>query len=105
MKDNTPAHLDTLVSSGIRVCLAAKERNLDISGSFIRTGGEPLTPTKAEIFKDAGVETRCHFAMAEVGHVGMACAHPEEVDDVHLLKSKLAVIQKLKMVGSLESNI
>jgi hypothetical protein len=88
-----PAHLDTLAGSAVRVCLAAKAAGADISGTLFRVGGEPLTPGKARIIAEAGCRVVCHYSMSELGHVGMACAGGKEIDDVHLMKPKVAIIQ------------
>ncbi len=88
------AHLDTLAGSAVRVCLAAKAGGLDIRGTLFRVGGEPLTPGKARIIAEVGCRVVCHYSMSELGHVGMACANGVEIDDVHLMKSKVAIIQR-----------
>jgi hypothetical protein len=88
----TPAFLDSSASAAVRVCAAARELNLDISGSMFRTGGEPLTAAKAQLIRDTGSRVACHFAMSEAGPVAMACADPTHTDDVHLLIEKMAAI-------------
>ena len=90
----TPAYLDTTASAGVRVCRAAGALGLDISGTFFRLGGEPLTPAKARVVAGAGCRAVCHYSMGETGHIGIACANGSAVDDVHLLPAKLAVIQR-----------
>ncbi len=99
-REGTPAHLNTNVSSAVRVCLAAKELGLDISGTFFRLGGEPFTPTKAQIIAETGSRAFCHYSMGEIGTIGIACADPVSLDEVHLLKDKLAVVQVEKSMGS-----
>jgi hypothetical protein len=97
----TPAVLDTNASSGVRVCLAAKEQGLDISETFFRFGGEPFTPAKAEVVAEMGGRAVCHYAISEIGTAGLACAAQNDLDDVHLLTDKLAVIQRPRSVGAL----
>jgi hypothetical protein len=97
--EGTPAILDTLASSGVRVCLAAQKGGLDISGTFFRLSGEPFTSAKAKVMTDTGVRAVCHYGMAELGNVGTACANPVDVDDVHLFTDKFAVIQYPKSIG------
>jgi hypothetical protein len=94
----TPALLDTSASPGVRVCLAAKQHGLDISGTFFRLGGEPFTSAKAQVMADAGCRAVCHYSISEIGNVGMACADPADLDDVHLLDDKVAAIQRPKTV-------
>ena len=97
-REGNPAVLHTHASSGVRVCLAAKEKGLDISGTFFRIGGEPYTTAKAQVLAETGSQAKCHYSMAEIGTLGIACATPEDLDDIHLLTDKIAVIQRLKSV-------
>ena len=99
-KEGTPALLDSQASSGVRVCIAAREEGLDISGSFFRFGGEPYTSAKAEIVAETGSQAVCNYSMAEIGPIGLACAAPADLDDVHLLTDKVAVIQHPKNLGA-----
>jgi hypothetical protein len=90
----TPALLNAPVSSSIRVCSAASDAGLDLSGSVIRVGGEPLTTARAQVIRAAGCTPAPNYAMAEIGILGVACAAPSGDDDVHLLSDKLALIQR-----------
>jgi len=90
----TPGLLNVPVSAAVRVCAAAKEAGLNISGSIIRVGGEPLTSARADLIRAAGCRPAPNYAMAEIGMLGLACAAPSGDDDVHLLTDKLAVIQR-----------
>jgi hypothetical protein len=90
----TPAWLSAPASSAVRACTAAREHGLDIAGTFFRASGEPLTPAKARVIADAGCVVRCHYAMAEVGRMGMACGHPCAYDDVHIVSDKVAFLQR-----------
>lgn len=96
-----PALLDTLASSGVRVCLAAHDHGLDLRGTFFRLGGEPLTEAKGRVVAQAGGRAVCHYAIAELGRVGIACAAPEAIDDVHVLADKVAVIQQPRETSGL----
>lgn len=98
--DSTPALLDSQASSGVRVCIAAREKGLDISDSFFRFGGEPFTAAKAQVVAETGCKAVCHYSMAETGAIGIACAAPTDLDDVHLLTDKIAVIQRPKTLGT-----
>jgi len=89
-----PAQLDTNSSSGVRVCLAAFDHGLDISESFFRLGGEPYTEAKAAVIHRAGCRAANHYSLTEAGRIGVACAAPEHVDEVHLLTDKFAVLQR-----------
>lgn len=90
----TPALLNTPVSSAVRVVSAARDAGLDIAGSVLRLGGEPLTAERARLIREAGCIAAPNYAMAEIGILGVACAAPSGDDDVHFLSDKLAVIQR-----------
>jgi hypothetical protein len=93
-----PAVLDTNASSGVRVCQAAQEHGQDIAGTFLRLGGEPYTPAKAQFVSAVGCRAACHYSISEIGIVGMACGDPADLDDVHLLEDKVAAIQRPQTV-------
>ncbi len=95
-----PAILDTNASSGVRVCAAARELGLDISGTFFRMGGEPYTAGKARTIAGAGCRAAVNYGMNETGAIGMACARPSGTDDVHLMTDKVAAIQREKAIGA-----
>jgi hypothetical protein len=98
-RDGTPALLNTTASSGVRVCLAAEEHGLDISGTFFRLGGEPFTAARAEAIGRTGARAVSNYSMSELGRVAVACAAPEALDDLHVAIDQLAVIQRERAVG------
>jgi len=104
-KEGKPPILDTNVSSGVRVCVAAKTLGLDISDTFFRFGGEPFTMSKSKLVSETGCRAVCHYSLSEIGTVGVACASPENLDDVHMLTDKVAVIQRPKSLGNGELSV
>lgn len=99
-KRGRTAWLNTNAASGVRVCMAALENALDISGTVFRFGGEPLTSAKADVVAKTGARAVCHYTMGEIGRIGIACAAPEMVDEVHILEDKIALIQRPKTLGN-----
>jgi hypothetical protein len=93
-REGRPGVIDTQAALGVRVCTAASDEGLDIAGSFFRFGGEPFTEGKARVIAEAGCRAVCHYTMTETGRIGVACAEPAEVDDVHILSDRLAVLQR-----------
>ena len=98
-REGRPGYLDTSVSGATRACLAAKEAGLDIAGSGFRTGGEPYTEAKADVLTDVGAHAVQAYGMSELGWVGLCCADPTAVDDLHIATEKVAVSQSEKQVG------
>ena len=92
--EGTPALLNTNAASGVRVAMAALSEGIDITASFFRLGGEPLTEGKLSVIQSAGADAVCHYTMGETGRIGVACAAGEARDDVHIVEDKIAVIQK-----------
>jgi hypothetical protein len=90
--EGTPGLLAATPSSAVRVCRAAEEHDLDISGSFFRMGGEPFTAAKEKILTDAGCRGACHYFLSEIGWVGIACADAVAPDDVHMATDRAAVV-------------
>lgn len=90
-EEGNPAMLAATPSSAVRVCRAAADDGLDISGSFFRMGGEPYTAAKRRILADAGCAGACHYFLSEVGWVGIACADASAPDDVHVATDRIAV--------------
>jgi len=95
----TPALLITYPSSAVRVCGAASDLGLDISGTFFMVGGEPLTSDKADAVGSVGARVVCNYSMVELGMVGSPCAAPLACDDVHLLDFRVGVVQRSIAVG------
>ena len=94
----TPALFSAPVGSGVRVCVAAAEHGLDIGGTVFRLGGEPLSPARAQVVSGTGSRALTNYSMGEVGRVGIACAAPTAVDDVHLMLDRLALVQRAREV-------
>ena len=80
--------------SAVRACLAARERGLDIAGTFFRLASEPYTPAKAEVLATARARGVSLYSMAEIGSIGMPCARPAALDDVHLLTDKVMALPR-----------
>jgi hypothetical protein len=86
------------VSLALRVALAAQERNLDLTGATFTGGGEPPTPAKVRVITQTGARWFPTYFFAEAGAVGLGCAQPADIDDVHLMKDALALIQYPRQV-------
>ncbi len=92
------ARLTTFASSGARVCHAAKEAGLDLTGVRILVGGEPLTEARVAEMKAVGVRTIHVYYSAETSIIGAACATTDAHDDLHLFHDALAVIPRCRTI-------
>lgn len=86
-----PAMLSSYPSSAVRVCHAAMDGGIDISGTVMWITGEPLTPAKHAAITGAGARAACSYFMTEAGQLGTPCTDTGPADDVHLLGERVAV--------------
>lgn len=80
------------VGRALRICLAAAEQGLDLSGAVLRTGGEPITPAKAAAIERVGARLLPGYVSTETGNIAWGCANPREPGDFHLLTDEYALI-------------
>lgn len=96
--------IKTFPSSAVRVCAAARERDLDISATHFITSGEPLTPSREELIKATGCRIVSLYDSSETGTIGAGCVNSTG-DDVHLLKGHIAIIQQSRRIVSTEATV
>ncbi|HSR06321.1 MAG TPA: hypothetical protein VLM42_04155 [Bryobacteraceae bacterium] len=87
-----PALVRSGVSWATRMCAAAIEESLDISGTVMIVGGEAISPARRKIFEAADVQAFGRYAISEFGTVGIGCPQLKG-NSVHLLADALAVIE------------
>jgi len=85
----------TYTSSAVHIVQAAIEKGIDISGSVIFTGGEPLTERRYRFIESAGVKVYPRYAATETGLIGASCGNVNFPDDMHIYTDRLAIIQRL----------
>lgn len=85
----------TFAASAVRVCLAAKENNLNIKGTHFLVTGEPLTEKKKMEIENAGARAIPVYGISEAGVVAAGCNSIEcgiESDHCHVYKDSTALI-------------
>jgi len=95
----------THTSMAVRVCTAAREEGLDLTGTTFMGGGEPPTPAKVREITRAGACWVPTYFFVEAGAIGWGCAKPEDSNDIHLFKDQLALIQFPRQVPGSEITI
>lgn len=88
----------THVSLAVRICVAAREQGMDLSGAIFMGGGEPPTPAKVKEITRTGAAYVPTYFFAEAGGVGWGCARPIEEDDLHLFMDHLALVQASRQI-------
>jgi hypothetical protein len=105
VQDHDACCILTLPSRALRVCLAAKEQGLDLTGAAFWVGGEPVTSAKVRGIAEVGARTISGYWMAEAGIVGQGCAQPADTNDIHLFRDALVVIQFPQRVPGTEITV
>ena len=97
--------LSAAANNAVRVCIAAREEGLDISGAVFRVSGEPFSEAKHRLVAELGARTFSAWSMSETGTLGGGCANRETVDEVHLFSGKIAAFQRRKILADGESEV
>jgi len=95
----------TLASMAVRVCLAAREERLDLTGTTFITAGEPSTPAKVKEITQTGARCVPSYNFSETGIVAHGCTRPLDVNDLHLFKDGLALIQHPRRIPGPEITV
>ncbi len=83
----------TFAASAVRVCIAAAEANIDLTGVKFLVTGEPLTPQKREEIESTGASAVPVYGISEAGVIAAGCNTPhEDSDHCHLYKDTTAII-------------
>ncbi len=92
-KKNGGGVLKTYTSSAVRVVRAAIDKCMDIRGSVMFAGAEPLTERKRRFIESAGAKAFPRYVATETGLIGAACANGNRPDEMHLYLDRFALIQ------------
>jgi hypothetical protein len=85
-------HLQTFVSSAVRVSRAALDSATDLTGAHFMVGGEPVTQARVSLIRRAGADVRSRYLATEAGLIGLGCLAPRVPDDLHVCDDLNAVV-------------
>jgi hypothetical protein len=92
-RGETP-HILTFASSAVRLAVAAARSGVDVAGTRITLGGEPITAARLEAVRASGMRPLAHYGSSEGGGtLAYGCAAPAAPDDLHWFHDLRAVIQ------------
>jgi len=81
------------MSLAVRVCVAAYEEGIDLSGVAFLGGGEPATPARQATIERTGARLTPVHISSDMGPLGHGCVAPAVANDQHLLEDCVALIQ------------
>ena len=84
--------VNTIVSSAVRVAVAAERLGLDLSGVVFIVEGEPLTAARRQHVETVGARVIANYASMELNTLGYSCASGSEPDDLHFGSDRYAVV-------------
>lgn len=96
--------VSSVVSRAVRVCLAASENGIDLSGATFLIAGEPLTRAKARIIQAAGARCYTNYGM-EAGRIAHGCACPLDETDVHVARDAIEIFARPTAVPGFDVSV
>jgi hypothetical protein len=80
-------------SCAVRLCQAAYEAGIDLSGAHFTITGEPVTRVRLQQIRRAGAQAVPTYTAVDAGRIGFGCLEAEAPDEVHLLDDWHVAIQ------------
>jgi hypothetical protein len=78
----------------VRLCQAAEQAGVDLTGARFTVVGEPVTRARVEAIRRTGAEVAPRYAIIECSAIGHGCLAPSAPDEVHFLSDLHAMIQR-----------
>lgn len=92
-------------SRALRICIAAYEEGLDLTGAVFRLGGEPITDAKVRGIRRTGARYYPTYGLSETGRFALGCGNPIGNNDLHLLPGIVSINQYPRKVNGLEKTV
>jgi hypothetical protein len=99
LEGNGSAVLRTSASTAVRVAEAAAKHQINVAGSAVLAGGEPLTAPRRRAIEATGMRAVPRYASAELGLMAGLCGQPQADDDMHVYLDRLAVATLERPMG------
>lgn len=93
------------VSRALRVCIAAQELGLDLTGAAFVIAGEPPSPAKVAGILASGARCFTTYGFAEAGRVAIGCAHPASPNDLHILTDAFEIFSHERPVPGADARV
>lgn len=89
------------VSRALRICIAAQDHGVDLTGVVFCIAGEPPSPAKVAGILASGARHFTTYGFAEGGRVAIGCVNPSTHNDLHLLRDAFAAFSFPRHVAGL----
>jgi hypothetical protein len=84
----------TGAGSAARIANLAWKNDVSLEGTRFLVGGEPLTEAKVQTIARVGAAAVPRYSFGEGGSVGLGCAAPAFLDEVHVSEQRLALVRR-----------
>jgi len=91
VKEHGACQLNAPVSRALRVCVAARDAGIDLSGAVFVVAGEPPSPAKVAGIHASGARCFATYGFVEAGRVAIGCVNPSSSNDLHVLHDAFEV--------------
>lgn len=86
-------HLWGFASTAVRICQAAADAGIDVSGARFTMGGEPTTAARRAAVEAVGAVALPRMGATETDILAFACVHADAPDDMHFLEDRHVLVQ------------
>lgn len=93
------------VSKALRICVAAREAGIDLTGAIFVIGGEPPTPAKVAEITRTGARCYSNYYFTEGGPIGSSCTTSDHPNEQHFYEDHLALIQAARPVPGFDISV
>ncbi|MBN8733931.1 MAG: hypothetical protein J0L64_25570 [Acidobacteria bacterium] len=93
------------VSRALRVCVAAREAGIDMTGVSFVIAGEPPSPAKVAGIRASGARCYTTYGFVEAGRVAIGCGNPASTNDLHILTDAFEVFAQERPVPGTEATV
>ena len=105
LKQHGRCRFNAAASRALRVCIAARDEGLDLTGTTFVVAGEPVTPAKVRGILSSGAKYFTTYGFSEAGKLGRGCCNPASVNDLHLLTDMFSVVPYNRKVPGSEATV
>lgn len=86
----------TTVSSAVRIAASATAAGVSLDGVVFFVRSEPYTEARQRTIEASGAQAFSSYGMTEASMIGIGCAAPSAPDDVHVMDTRYAVVQRAR---------